>query len=77
MVIWNLHIQRRARVSEILSGKYSALLTNEQRSRISVAANVVWADGQVGDLEILDAVNVQALVKDTVLDNGVTLTWGH
>ena len=45
--------------------------------REGVAANIVRADGQVGDLEVLDAVDVQSRIQDTVLDNAVALSRSH
>jgi hypothetical protein len=77
MVLWNLHIQRLARVSEILARQHGALLANQQRSAVRVAADVVRADGQVRDLEALDAVDVEALVEDAVFDNRVAVARGH
>lgn len=69
MVVRDLHVEGRARVAEILASEDGALLTDEQRGGVSVAADVVGADGQIGDLEILGAVHIQALVEHTVLDN--------
>ena len=69
MVIRHLHVESAATVSKILSSEHSALLANEQRSRVRVAADVVGADGEIGDLEALDAVDVETLVQDTVLDD--------
>lgn len=77
MVSWHLHIKRRATVAQVLSSQDSALLTNEQRSRVRVAADVVGADGQVSDLEALDAVHVEAFVQHAVLDNAVTVLGRH
>lgn len=62
MVSRHLHIERGTTVAKILSSKDSTLLTNEQRSRVRVAANIVRADGQVSNLEALDTVNIEALV---------------
>jgi hypothetical protein len=43
----------------------------------SVAANIVRADGQISYLEVLDTVDVQALVEHAVLNNAVALFRGH
>ena len=69
MVIRHLHVESATTVSKILSSEHSALLANEERSRVRVAADVVGADGEIGDLEALDAVDVETLVQDTVLDD--------
>ena len=45
--------------------------------RKSVAADIVGADRQIGHLQILDAVDVESLVQDTVLDNLVAFSWSH
>ncbi|CAG1983730.1 unnamed protein product [Fusarium graminearum] len=66
-----------ARVSEVLSNKHSTLLTNEQSSRVRVAAHVVGADGQISNLESFDAVDVESLVEDTVLNDAVALLGSH
>jgi hypothetical protein len=44
---------------------------------VCVTAHIVWADGQVGDLKALDAMDVKALIEHTVLDDAVTLLRGH
>lgn len=77
MVGRHLHIKRRATIAQILSSKYSALLANKQRSRVRVTADIVRADGQISDLEALDAVHVEALVQHAVLDDAVALSGGH
>jgi hypothetical protein len=41
VVCRNLHVKCRARVAQILCGEHSALLPNEQRGRVRVAADVV------------------------------------
>lgn len=69
LVIRNSHIQRTSTISEILGSQDSALLTNQERSRVRVAADIVGTDGQVGDLEVRGAVHVQAFVDDTVFDD--------
>jgi hypothetical protein len=77
MVVWNLHVQRLARVSKILARQHSALLANQQGGTVRVAANVIGTDGQVSNLEALDAVDVEALVENTVFDDGVAVAWSH
>lgn len=77
MVLRHLHVKSGATVSKILARKHSALLANEERSAVSVAADVVGADGQISNLEALDAVDVEALVEHTVLDDGVAVPGGH
>jgi hypothetical protein len=77
VVIRHLHIKRGTTVAQILSSEHSALLTNKQRSRVRIAADVVGADGQVSDLEALDTVHVEALVQDTVLDDAVAVPGRH
>jgi hypothetical protein len=77
MVLWHLHIQSRTTVSKILTRQHGALLANQQRSAVRVAANIVGTDGQVSDLETLDAVDVEALIQDAVLDDGVAFARSH
>ena len=45
--------------------------------RESVAADIVRADGQVRNLQVLDAVHVETLVEDTVLYDAVAFLGGH
>jgi hypothetical protein len=45
--------------------------------RESVTPNIVRTDTQVRDLEVLDAMDIQALVEDTVLDDVVALAGRH
>jgi hypothetical protein len=77
MVLRHLHIQSRTTVSKILTRQHGALLANQQRSTVRVAAHVVGANGQVSDLEALDAMDVEAVVEDAVLDDGVTFAGSH
>lgn len=77
MIVRHLHIQRRARVPEILTRQDGTLLANQQGGAVRVAADIVGADGKVGNLEALDAVDVEALVEDAVLDDGVAFARGH
>lgn len=41
MVIGNLHVERGARVAQVLGGENGALLADEQRGGVRVAADVV------------------------------------
>lgn len=77
VVVGHPHLQGSARVAKILGDERGSLLANEQSGRVGVAADVVGTDGKIGDLEALDAVNVQALVQNTVLDDAVALSGGH
>ena len=77
MVLGDLHVQSAATVSQVFGGQHGALLADQQRSAVGVAADVVGADGQIGDLQALDAVHVEALVEHTVLDNAVALSGSH
>tara|TARA_R110002003_G_scaffold63_6_gene5835 strand:- start:8761 stop:9063 length:303 start_codon:yes stop_codon:yes gene_type:complete len=77
MVLRYLHVERRAAVAKILASKDSTLLANEKRSAVRVAADVIGADGQIGDLEAFDAVDVEALIEDAVLDDGVAVLRSH
>lgn len=45
--------------------------------RESVAADIIGADGQVGYLEVLDTMDIETLVQDTVLDDTVPLPRCH
>jgi hypothetical protein len=42
-----------------------------------VAANIIGADRKICDLQILDAMDVKALIKNTMLDNAVSFSWSH
>lgn len=77
VVFRHSHVQSTATVSQVLGGQHRALLADEQRSAVGVAADVVGADGQIGNLQALDAVDVEALVEHTVLDDAVALLRGH
>ena len=77
MVLRDLHVESAATVSQVLGGQNGALLTDEQRSAVGVAADVIGADRQIGDLQALDTVDVEALVKYTVLDDAVALLGCH
>jgi len=77
MVSGHLHVKCRTTVAQILASQDSALLTNEQRSRVGVASDVVGADRQVSHLKALDAVHVESLVQNTVLDNAVAVPGRH
>ena len=67
---------RRAVESVIVSHKCS-LRWRKGRCRTGVASDVVGADRKIGNLEVLDAMDVQALVQDTVLDDAVALLRSH
>lgn len=43
----------------------------------SVATNVVWTDGKVCNFEVLDSMNIETLVENTMLDNAVAFFWCH
>ena len=73
----HLHIQGAARIAQILRGQHGALLADQQRGGVGVAADVVRADTQVRDLQALDAVHVEALVQHAVLDDRVALLGRH
>lgn len=45
--------------------------------REGVATNVVGADGEIGDLQVLDAVDVESFIQDAVLDDIVALLGSH
>lgn len=45
--------------------------------RERVAADVVRADRKIRDLQVLDAVHIEPLVQDTVLDDAVALAWSN
>jgi hypothetical protein len=77
VVLRDSHVQSAATISQVFGGQHGALLTNQQRSAVGVAADVVGADGQIGDLQALDTVHVEALVEHTVLDDTVALSGSH
>jgi len=45
--------------------------------RIGVTSDIVRANGQIRNLQALDAVNVKALIEHTVLDDAVALLGSH
>lgn len=73
----HLHLQRITTIPQILGYKHSRLLANQERRAISVAADIIRADGQVSDFEALDAMDVEARVEDTVLDDAVAFFGCH
>jgi hypothetical protein len=77
VVLRNLHVQSAATVSQVFGRQHRALLTDEQRSAVGVAADIVGADGQIGDLKALDAVYIEAFIEHTVLDDAVALLGCH
>lgn len=76
MIVRHLHIERRSRIPKILSRKHRALLANKQCSTICIAVHIIRADRQIRDLEALDAMHVEALVNNAVLDDGVSVARG-
>jgi len=52
---------------QLLRNNYSRLFPNDQRSRVRVRRNVTRTDGQVGNLESLDAIHVQTRIDDATL----------
>ena len=58
MIVGDLHLERLARVAQVLGREHRALLANQQGRRVRVAADVVGADAQIRDLQALDAVDV-------------------
>ena len=77
MVLRNAHVQSAAAVAQVFGSEHGTLLANQECSTIGVTSDIVRADGQIGDLQALDAVHVEALVQNTVLDDAVTLLGGH
>lgn len=73
----HLHLQRVSTIPKVLSDNHGGFLANQQSRAVSVAADVVRADGQVGAFEALDAVHVQARIEDAVFDDGVAFAGGH
>jgi hypothetical protein len=60
-------------VSRYITGVHRRLRVR----RIGVTSDIVRANGQVRNLQALDAVDVEALVEHTVLDDAVALLGGH
>ena len=52
-------------------------LDDQATYREGVATNVVGAHGEIRDLQVLDAMDVESLVQDTVLDDIVALLGSH
>ena len=77
MVVRDLHVESGARVAQVFAHEDSALLADEKSGRVGIAADVIRADGQIGDLEVLGTVDVEALVEHTVLDDRVALLGRH
>lgn len=73
----HLHLQRVTTVAKALRNEHSRLFANQESGAISVAADVIRADRQVSTLKALDAMDVEAWIKDTMLDNGVALFGCH
>ena len=77
MISRHPHLERITTIAQILGAEHRTLLTDQQGRAESVAAHIVGADGEIRDLEVLDAMDVESLVKDTVLDNIVAFAWCH
>ena len=73
----NLHIQRTATVPQIFCHQHRRLFANHECGAVGVAADVIGTDTQVGALEPLNAVYVEALVEDAMFDDAITVTRGH
>ncbi len=73
----HLHPERVPTIPQILRDEHRRLLANQQRRAIRIAAHIVGTDGQIRALETPDAVDVEALVQDAVLDDRVALARGH
>ena len=58
----HLHLQSVSTVPEVLGDKHGGFFANQQSRTVSVAADVVGTDGQVGAFETFDAVHVEARV---------------
>lgn len=77
MIVRHLHFQILAAVAEILGSEHGALLADEQSGGIRVASDVVRADTQVGDLEILSAPYVETRIQYSMLGRLVAFFWRH
>lgn len=77
MVGGHTHLQRVTTVAQVFSSQDRTLLTDEQSRREGVAADVVRADGQIRHLEVLDAMDVETLIQNTMLDDAVALARCH
>lgn len=53
--------------TELLSDNNCSLLSNQQGSGVRVRPNVCRRDGEVGNLQVLDTVDVQVRVNDSTL----------
>ena len=73
----HLHLQRITTVAKILRNEHRRLFINQESSAISVATDVIRADRQLRTLQTLDAMDVEAWIKDAVLDNGVAFLGCH
>ena len=73
----DLHVESGAAVAQVFGGEDRTLLSDQQRGTVRVAADVVGTDRQIRNLETFHSVNVETLVKDTVLDNAVALLWTY
>jgi hypothetical protein len=71
------HFSPMSRALEIVSRYITGVYRRLRVRRIGVTSDIVRANGQVRNLQALDAVDVEALVEHTVLDDAVTLLGGH
>lgn len=67
----------KGRLAKIFRSENSALLTDQQSSAVSVAADIVRADGEISDLQAFDAVDIQTLVDDAMLNDAVAVLGTH
>lgn len=73
----DLHLQRLPTISQILRHKHRGLLSDQQRRTISVAPYVIGADTQVRTLQAFHTMNVQSLIKHSMLHNRVAFAGRH
>jgi len=65
------------KLTEIFRGQHGALLPNQQCGGIRVATDIVRTDRQIGNLETLDTMDIQAFVENAMLDDAIALPWAH
>jgi len=58
LVVRDAHVKSLTRVAQVLGRQDAALLSDQQGSAVRVTADVVGADGKVGDLETCTSTNV-------------------
>jgi hypothetical protein len=71
------HFSPMSRALKIVSRYITGVYRRLRVRRIGVTSDIVRANGQVRNLQALDAVDVEALVEHTVLDDAVALLGGH